>query len=105
MLGLQKIRLALEDNIVLESGVKIWTVNHRFDDTEAAISDQGFSEDAVVIGRGCWLGANVFVMPGVLLPRDCVVSACTVLSKKKYPPGAIIAGYPARAIGRRNGYT
>ena len=53
-------------------------------------------------GRGCWLGADVFVMPGVDLPEGCVVAARSVVAKKAYPPFSILAGYPARVVGRRD---
>ena len=93
--------ITLGDNVMLGPNVKIWSVNHVFSDPNQPILQQGFVEEQVKIGEGCWLGANVFVFPGVELPKGCVVSAGSVLTKKKYPPYSIIAGYPARVIGNR----
>jgi acetyltransferase-like isoleucine patch superfamily enzyme len=93
--------LTLEDNVMLGPGVKIWTVNHRVEDPYVPIAKQGYDHDPVSLGRGVWLGANVFIMPGVHLPEGCVVSAGSVVGKKKYPPFSIIAGNPARVIGNR----
>jgi len=93
--------LTLEDEVMLGPSVKIWTINHKTEDINVPIMDQGYLREEVVIGKGCWLGANVFVMPGVRLAEGCVVAAGSVLSKKKYPAYSIIAGYPARKIGTR----
>jgi len=93
--------VTLADHVMLGPGVKIWSINHTIDQVDRPISEQGYSREAVSIGEGCWLGANVFIFPGVVLPEGCVVSAGSVVGKKKYPPFAIIAGYPARVIGSR----
>ena len=93
--------ITLGDRVMLGPGVKIWSVNHNFADLDTPINQQGFVEEAVTIGDGCWLGANVFVFPGVILPEGCVVSAGSVVAKKRYPPFSILAGYPARVIGNR----
>lgn len=93
--------LVLGDGAVLGPGVKIWTINHKFDDPTASVAHQGYDYQKVTIGPRCWLGADVFVMPGVTLPEGCVVAARSVVAKKQYPPFSILAGYPARVIGRR----
>lgn len=93
--------LELRDDVVLGPGVKIWTINHRFDDPQRPIAEQEFDQESVVIHDGCWLAANVFVMPGVVLAKGCVVSAGSVVGKKNYPAYAILAGNPARMIGTR----
>ncbi len=93
--------LTLEDEVMLGPGVNIWTVNHLIDDINVPILDQGYESESVFIGKGCWLAANVFVMPGVELPEGCVVAANSVVAKKKYPPYSILAGFPARKIGTR----
>jgi acetyltransferase-like isoleucine patch superfamily enzyme len=94
-------QITLGDEVMLAPGVKIWSVNHIFRDTTKPIHQQGFESEEVVIGDGCWLGANVFVMPGVVLPEGCVVAAGSVVGTKKYPPWSILAGFPARVIGNR----
>ncbi len=93
--------ITLGERVMLGPGVKIWSVNHNFSDLDMPINQQGYLEEAVNIGDGCWLGANVFVFPGVSLPEGCVVSAGSVVAKKRYPAFSILAGYPARVIGNR----
>lgn len=93
--------LTIHNGTILGPGVKIWTVNHRFDDLDVPIIDQGYDEAGVVLGPNVWLGANVFIMPGVELAEGCVVSAGAVVGAKKYPPYSILSGNPARVIGNR----
>ena len=93
--------ITMGDNVMLGPGVKIWSVNYRFDDVSKPIFEQGVDLDPVTIGDNVWIGANVFVFPGVTIPDGCVVAACTVVSKKRYPPFTILAGNPCRVIGHR----
>lgn len=80
--------------------VKVWSVNHRFDDPDRPWLLQGWDHQEVVIEDDVWLGAAVFVMPGVTIGRGAIVSACAVVSKS-IPPYAIVAGNPGRIIGWR----
>lgn len=52
-------------------------------------------EDDVFIGVGC------LVLKGVCLGRGAVVGAGSVVTRD-VPPGAIVAGNPARVVGRRD---
>jgi acetyltransferase-like isoleucine patch superfamily enzyme len=79
---------------------KVWSVNHRFTDPELPWMKQGYDHDPVVIEDDVWLGANVFIMPGVTIGRGAIVSAGTVLSKS-VPAFAIAAGNPGRVVGWR----
>lgn len=80
--------------------VKVWSVNHRFDDPDTHWQLQGWDEKEVVIEDDVWLGAGVFVMPGVTIRRGAIISACTVLNKS-VPAYAIVAGNPGRVVGWR----
>lgn len=93
--------LVLGDNLMLGPYAKIWTQNHNYSRTDAPIKTQGYNYDKVVIGEDVWIGANAFVMPGAEIGNHCIVSACSVVGKKKYPDGIILAGNPARKIGER----
>ncbi len=93
--------ITLGKRVMMGPGVKIWSVNHNFSDLNTPINQQGYTRDEVIIGDDCWLGANVFIFPGVVLPEGCVVSAGSVVAKKRYPPFSILGGYPARVIGNR----
>jgi acetyltransferase-like isoleucine patch superfamily enzyme len=80
--------------------VKVWSLNHRFEDPERPWLLQGWDEKPVLIEDDVWLGANVFVMPGVTIGRGAIISAGSVVNKA-IPPFGIAVGNPARVIGWR----
>jgi len=94
--------LILGDDVLIGPRVMIWTQNHSMDDIEIPVRLQGYTYKAVEIGADCWIGANSFILPGVKLPRGCVVSAQSVVGIKAYREYSIIAGHPARVIGYRH---
>ena len=80
--------------------VKVWSVNHRFDDPDTPWQLQGWKAKEVVIEDDVWLGANVFVMPGVIIHKGAIISAGTVVNKS-IPAFALVAGNPGRVVGWR----
>ncbi len=54
----------------------------------------------IVVGENSWLGANVFVGPGVSIGKLCVVGACSVVVKD-LPPRTVCAGNPCRVLKNR----
>ena len=52
------------------------------------------------IGMYAFVGANATIMPGVNVGRGAVVGAGAVVTKD-VPPWTVVAGVPAREIGRR----
>lgn len=93
--------LSIGDDTLLGPGVKIWTQNHVTTDPERPINQQGAEYAPVEIGPDCWLGADVFVLPGVTLPRGCVVAAGSVVGVRPYKEHQVLMGFPARPIGSR----
>lgn len=55
---------------------------------------------SICVGRGAFVGARAFVLPGVTLGEGCVIGAAAVVTKD-VAPFAIMAGNPARRIGER----
>lgn len=95
--------LVIGDNVATAPGVKIWSVNHRYDDPYQPVLDQGHDIKPVRIGNNVFIAANAFLLPGTVLGDGCVVSAGAIVGGKEYPPYSIIAGNPARIIGYRGG--
>lgn len=51
----------------------------------------------VKIGSRCWIGAKAVILKDVELGDGCVVAAGAVVTKS-VPPGAVVAGVPARLM-------
>ncbi|RVT84113.1 sugar O-acetyltransferase [Rhodobacteraceae bacterium CCMM004] len=51
----------------------------------------------VTVGRNCWIGAAALILPGVTVGDDAVVGAGAVVTRD-VPPGATVAGNPARPL-------
>jgi acetyltransferase-like isoleucine patch superfamily enzyme len=51
----------------------------------------------IVIKRGCWIGQNVVVMPGVTIGELSIIGANSVVIGN-IPPRSIAVGAPARVI-------
>lgn len=93
--------IIIEDKVLIGSGVHLYTNNHQFGDANVPIYDQGYptaSEDnSVLIRRGCWIGANAIVLPGVEVGENSVVGAGSVVTKT-VPAKVVVAGNPARLV-------
>lgn len=90
--------ITIEDDVMLGSGVHIYVHNHRFDNPNIPIIEQGFYSSApVVLKKGCWVGANAIILPGVTVGENAVVGAGSVVTKN-VPNRVISAGNPAKII-------
>ena len=65
------------------------------------IANQGCESAPVVIGDDAWLGAHAVVLAGVHIGAGSVVGAGAVVTRD-VEPLAIVAGVPARVIGKRD---
>ena len=53
------------------------------------------------IGRNCWLGAGVIVMPGVTIGDNTVIGAGSVVTKD-IPSGVVAVGNPCKVLREIN---
>jgi acetyltransferase-like isoleucine patch superfamily enzyme len=54
----------------------------------------------VIIGNDVWIGANAVILKGVTIGDGAVVGAGAVVTSD-VPPGAVVAGNPAKVIKMR----
>lgn len=88
--------IVLGRNVSISSRATILTASH--DPNSADFT--GF-EQAVSIGDYVWIGLNALIMPGVTIGEGAVVAAGAVVTRS-VAPFDIVAGVPARPVGRRN---
>jgi lipopolysaccharide O-acetyltransferase len=71
---------------------------HGFDPREGSPRHQPLSSKGPVeIGKNCFIGFRVSVLPGVTLGQGCVVGAHSVVTRS-FPEFSMLAGVPARRI-------
>lgn len=86
------------DDVMLGSGVHIYVDKHRFDDVWRPIIDQGdHPPEPVTLERGCWIGANAIILPGVTVGENAVIGAGSVVTRN-VPPRTLVAGNPALVV-------
>lgn len=74
--------------------------NHKFEDPQIPINDQGISLDenaSVIIGQGSWIGTKATIIGNVKIGKHCVVGANSVVTKD-IPDYCVAVGSPAKVI-------
>lgn len=80
--------------------VYIADFDHRFEDLDRPIKDQGIAKAPVRIGPDVWLGTKCTVTRGVSIGRGSVVAAHAVVTRD-ISPYQVVAGVPARVLRDR----
>lgn len=92
-----KGRVSIGSNVCVGFGVSFCTVSHHVGDHERRAGD--FYVADIVVGNGCWIGANATILPGVTIGDGCVIAAGAVVNGDCEPDG-LYAGVPARLVKR-----
>ena len=83
------------DYTMFGPNVTIATAGHPI---EPPLRERGLQFNMPVrIGRNCWLGAGVIVMPGVTIGDNTVIGAGSVVTKD-IPSGVVAVGNPCRVL-------
>lgn len=87
--------IKIHDDVMLGSGVHIYIKNHKFENPNISIIDQGYyNEKQVILKKGCWIGANSIILPGVIIGENSVIGAGSIVTKS-IPAGVVAVGNPA----------
>ncbi|QDV66352.1 Galactoside O-acetyltransferase [Rosistilla carotiformis] len=84
------------DNVVVNDGVQLLTGSH-----DVHASDYRHITLPIKIEDFVWVATRSIILPGVTLGRGAVVGAGSVVARD-VAAGVIVAGNPAREIGRRD---
>ncbi|MGC7870016.1 acyltransferase [Desulfosporosinus sp. SYSU MS00001] len=87
------------DNVVLGSGVHIWTEEHGLNDPLFGVQNE--NRAPVVMKSHAWVCSDSTLLPGVIVGEGAVVASRACLTKDAEPFG-VYAGIPARKIKERN---
>lgn len=92
--------LSIGNDVLIGPFVVFHTGNHEFGSTDIPINRQGHKFAPIIVEDDVWIAARVTVLAGVTLGKGTVVAAGAVVTRST-EPYAIVAGVPARAIGKR----
>ncbi|MFW0778331.1 MAG: acyltransferase [Rickettsiales bacterium] len=89
------------ENTLIGSGVHILSGNrqHNFSKLSTPIQNQGGSYIKIDIGEDCWVGNGALIMAP--LAKHTIAAAGSVVTKQSHE-GDIVAGNPAKLLGRRD---
>ena len=88
-------RIVIEDNATCSFGVTFIAHGMRTKKKE--------EEKYIILRTGSYVGAGSIILPGVEIGSKAVVGSGSVVTKD-VPPGAIVAGCPARVLRYLHGY-
>ncbi len=93
--------IEIGDHSRIAAYVTLYAFNHG---REAAglVREQPVTSRGIRIGRDVWLGARCGIVDGVTVGDHAVVAMGAVVTRD-VPPWCVVAGNPARPIGRRPG--
>ena len=88
--------IKLGKNFLFAPGVKIISANHDFEENLKSIKIE-----PIIIGDNVWIGTNVVILPSVKIGNNCTIGAGSIVTKSFPEDNLIIAGNPAKVIGKR----
>lgn len=93
--------VTIEDDVLIGPHCALTAGHHKFDPATGCFSARTDADydNSIVIGRGSWLATGVTVTAGVKIGRANLVCANAVVTHST-PDYAIMAGVPARQMGR-----
>lgn len=91
-------RIEIGDDSLFASYIFISDENHGMD-PEAGIryEKQKLTTRSVKIGKNCWVGEKVIILPGTVIGDNCVIGAGSVV-KGIFEANSMIVGSPGRVI-------
>jgi len=89
--------LVIGNNVDIAERAVVWSMSHD-PNSEQHVSITKETQ----IGDYVWVGSSSIILPGISLGEGCIVGAGAVVTKNVNPYD-IVAGNPAKVIGKRNG--
>jgi len=94
--------IVIEDDVMFASNIWICDGLHGYENVNLPYKYQPMFRIAPIkIGRGCWIGQNVVIMPGVTIGELSIIGANSVVTNN-IPDRSIAVGSPARIVKRWN---
>lgn len=90
--------ITIEDDVMFASNINVTDGLHGYENANEPYKYQKMSRIAPIqIKRGCWIGQNVVILPGVTIGELTIVGANSIVTKS-IPDRCIAVGTPAKVI-------
>ena len=93
-------RLEIGENTLISPFCYICNYDHKFENTDKPIKEQGYNPKPVIIGSDVWVGARTVILKGVRIGKGAVIGGGSVVTKD-IPPYSVAVGNPARVVKKR----
>ncbi len=91
--------LTIGDRSIIGPYAMIHTANHETDPGKT-FQEQGWQQGPVAIGKDCWIGMGVVIVPGVTIGDGVIVGGGSVVVKD-LPDHSLAVGNPCKPIRER----
>lgn len=89
------------NNVMIAPHCMIASGNHDFKQTKVPMRfAESITKGPIIIEDNVWIGANSTITDGVVIGKDSVIAANSVVTRD-VPPHSIVGGVPAKVIGMR----
>ena len=92
--------IEIGNDVLIAQNVVIRASNHDFRYLDITINKQGHKPGKIVIEENCWIGASVVILPNVVIGKNSIVGAGSVVTRD-VAANSIVAGVPAKLIKSR----
>ena len=93
-------KIIIGKNVLIGPNVVIRSNNHKYEDLNRPIIDQGMAKGEIIIENNVWISSNCVILPNCTIGEGSIVAAGAVVTKD-IEPYTIAGGIPAKKIGVR----
>jgi maltose O-acetyltransferase len=90
-------KIIVGDNCQISHDVRMYTSSADPDQDFTKTKTKPEKKGNIIIGDGVWIGANVFINPGIKIGNNAVIGANSMVTKD-VADNAIVGGVPAKLL-------
>lgn len=90
-------KIIVGDNCQISHNVRMYTSSADPDQDFTKTKTKPEKKGDIIIGDGVWIGANVFINPGIKIGNNAVIGANSMVTKD-VADNAIVGGVPAKLL-------
>ena len=94
------VKITIGDNVIIGTQNINVDLDHRFQNLDLPINQQGMNGKEVCIEEDVWIAAHCVIIKGVTIGKGSVIAAGSIVNKS-ITPYQVAAGVPAKVIKKR----